>query len=106
MNLPGFVESIIPFVRPPHLKLQLNEQARPTSLSSTRSYRAASPSPRYGPSSASYSASHRSKTASYRPSPSPTSALRRYNPAHPDPDPNPSPDPNTLTLTLILTPSP
>ena len=30
MNLPGFVESIIPFVRPPHLKLQLNEQARPT----------------------------------------------------------------------------
>ena len=26
MNLPGFVESIIPFVRPPHLKLQLNEQ--------------------------------------------------------------------------------
>ena len=26
MNLPGFVESIIPFVRPPHLKQQLNEQ--------------------------------------------------------------------------------
>ena len=26
MNLAGFVESIIPFVRPPHLKLQLNEQ--------------------------------------------------------------------------------
>ena len=39
MNLPGFVESIIPFVRPPHLKLQLNEQARPTHYQLLTTYR-------------------------------------------------------------------